>query len=62
MMVDPSEDDIVDEDGQPVFMPHVSRFDPHNLANETDFIVCLGGDGESKILYLTYYSIGYLLL
>lgn len=44
--MDPSEDDIIDAAGTPVFMPHVPRFDPQNLAKQADFIVCLGGDGE----------------
>lgn len=46
IMVDPSEDDVVDEEGNPVFMPDVPRFNPQNLASETDFVICLGGDGE----------------
>lgn len=48
-MVDPSEDDVLDEEGRPVFMPEVARFDPHDLASQTDFIICLGGDGEGRV-------------
>lgn len=49
VVVDPGEDSELGEDGRelgPVFMPDVPRFDPAHLAKQTDFIVCLGGDGE----------------
>lgn len=49
--MDPSEDNELAEDGSvlgPVFMPDVERFDPGQLASQTDFIICLGGDGERK--------------
>ncbi len=48
VLVDPSEDNELGEDGQPlgpVFMPDVGRFDPGELATQADFIICLGGDG-----------------
>lgn len=51
VLVDPSEDNELGEDGQvlgPVFMPDVGRFDPANLSTQTDFIICLGGDGERR--------------
>lgn len=49
--MDPSEDNELGEDGRvlgPVFMPDVARFDPGQLASQTDFIICLGGDGERR--------------
>lgn len=49
VLVDPTEDMELGDDGQvvgPVFMPDVGRFDAHTLATQTDFIICLGGDGE----------------
>ncbi|CAM9676716.1 unnamed protein product, partial [Hapterophycus canaliculatus] len=48
VLVDPSEDNELGEDGQvvgPVFMPDVGRFDAAHLSTQTDFIICLGGDG-----------------
>eukprot|EP00752_Nemacystus_decipiens_P002047 g1962.t1 len=48
VLVDPSEDNELGKDGRvlgPVFMPDVARFDPAQLATQTDFIICLGGDG-----------------
>ncbi|CAN0333555.1 unnamed protein product, partial [Laminaria digitata] len=48
VLVDPTEDMELGDDGQvvgPVFMPNVGRFDAHTLATQTDFIICLGGDG-----------------
>ena len=51
VLVDPSEDNELGEEGQvlgPVFMPDVARFDPGQLATQTDFIICLGGDGEGR--------------
>ena len=50
VLLDPSEDELLDEEGKPqgrTFMPDVERFNPENLAKEADFIICLGGDGES---------------
>lgn len=52
VLLDPSEDDAVGEDGKPLskkFMPEVQRFDPANLAKQADFIICLGGDGEGMV-------------
>ncbi|CBJ29816.1 conserved unknown protein [Ectocarpus siliculosus] len=48
VLVDPTEDNELGDDGEaigPVFMPEVGRFDPGHLATQTDFIICLGGDG-----------------
>lgn len=46
VMVDPSEDHEMDTEGKPLFMPDVPRFDLQDLASQTDFVICLGGDGE----------------
>lgn len=51
VLVDPSEDKLIGPDGKDqgrVFMPEVGRFDARSLATQTDFIICLGGDGKSS--------------